>query len=318
MAKKKIALVGAGNIGATLAHLILQRKLAEVVLIDIAEGMTQGKALDLCQAAAIDGIDLNVLGTRDFKALSQADIVIITAGIARKPGMSRDDLLQVNAQIIQEIGQQIRQHCPETFVIVITNPLDAMVWLMQKSCGLPFQRVVGMAGVLDSGRFQYFLAAALNVSVRDIQTFVLGGHGDGMVALPRYTTISGVPLQAWIDQGKLSKQQLETLIERTRNGGAEIVNLIQTGSAYYAPASAALQMAEAYLYDQKRILPCAAWLQGHYGVKDIYAGVPVVIGANGVEKILELSLTEIEQQQFDTSVQGVRNLIQTLNTLGVS
>ena len=317
MPYKKIAIVGAGNIGATLAHLILQRRLADVVLIDIAEGMTQGKALDLCQAAALDGIDLGAAATTDYQALSQANVVIVTAGIPRKPGMSRDDLLQINSTIIQTVGHHIRQYCPEAFVIVVTNPLDAMVWLMQRSCGLPPEQVVGMAGILDSARFRYFLALALGVSVQDIQTFILGGHGDTMVALPRYTTICGIPLQEWINQGKLDQDTLNHIIERTRNGGAEIVNLMQTGSAYYAPASAALQMAEAYLGDQKRILPCAAWLKGQYGVHDIYAGVPVLIGAKGVEKIIELSLTAQEKQQFDQSIQAVQQLIRALQSLGV-
>jgi malate dehydrogenase len=317
MVRKKIALIGGGNIGATMAHLILQRKLGDVVLIDIAEGVTQGKALDLCQAAAIDNVDYPVLGTQDYSALKGADVVIVTAGVARKPGMSRDDLLQINSQIIKSIGQQINQHSPQAFVIVVTNPLDVMVLLMQQSSGLPHHKVVGMAGILDSGRFCYFLASALNVSVKDVQTFVLGGHGETMVALPRYTTVGGVPLQEWINQGKLSQSQLDDMIVRTKNGGAEIVNLMKTGSAYYAPASAALQMAEAYLFDQKRILPCAAWLNGEYSIRDIYAGVPVMIGAKGVEKIVELELNDQERQQFSASVQAVQKLIDDLKRLGV-
>ncbi|RZI46451.1 malate dehydrogenase [Candidatus Finniella inopinata] len=314
--RKKIGLIGGGNIGATLAHLILQRNLGDVVLVDIAEGVTQGKALDLYQAAAIDDLNGHIVGTQDYSALKGADAVVVTAGVPRKPGMSRDDLLQINSQIIKEIGQQIRQHCPKAFVVVVTNPLDAMVWLMQKSSGLPTHQVVGMAGILDSGRFRHFLAVALGVAVQDVKTFVLGGHGDNMVALPRHTTVAGIPLQTWIDQGKLSSQQLDDMIKRTQNGGAEIVNLMKTGSAYYAPASAALQMVEAYLFDEKRILPCAAFLNGEYGVKDIYAGVPVMIGAGGAEKVIELDLNAVEKQQFEASVSSVQKLVDDLKALG--
>lgn len=314
--RKKIGLIGGGNIGATLAHLILQRRLGDVVLVDIAEGMIQGKALDLCQAAAIDGLSGNIIGTQDYSALKEVEAVVVTAGVPRKPGMSRDDLLQINSNITKSIGQQISKHCPQAFVVVVTNPLDVMVWLMQQSSNLPHNQVVGMAGILDSGRFRYFLATALNVAVQDVQTLVLGGHGDTMVALPRYTTVGGIPLQEWIDQGKLSVEQLQAIITRTQNGGAEVVNLMKTGSAYYAPASAALQMVESYLFDQKRVFPCAAWLNGEYGFDNIYAGVPVVIGKGGVEKVIELDLNTEEKQHFKGSVQTVEKLINDLKTLG--
>ena len=314
--RKKIGLIGGGNIGSTVAHLIIQRGLGDVVLIDIAEGMTQGKALDLYQSAAIDGLDNHIIGTQDYSSLEGADVIIVTAGIPRKPGMSRDDLLQINGNIIKSVGQEVEKYCPDAFVVVVTNPLDAMVWLMQKSSGLPYHRVIGMAGVLDSGRFCHFLATALGISAQDIQTFVLGGHGDSMVALPRYTTISGIPLQEWINVGKLSSEDLNEIIKRTQNGGAEIVNLMKTGSAYYAPASAALQMVESYLFDQKKIMPCATRLNGEYGMENIYAGVPVIIGAKGVEKVIELDLNADEQQQFNASIQTVRQLINELITIG--
>lgn len=307
--RKKIALVGSGNIGGTLAHLISLQDLADVVLIDIAEGIPQGKALDLSQAAAVEGITTSVSGHNDYAALKGADVVIVTAGIPRKPGMSRDDLLSINAQIITMVAQNIREHCPHAFVIVITNPLDVMVWLMQQVSGLPHNKVVGMAGILDSGRFRHFLGEALGVSVRDIQCFVLGGHGDSMVPLPRYTSVGGIPLPELIKQGWISQKTVDDIIERTRNGGGEIVNLLKTGSAYYAPAASGVMMAEAYLKDQKRILPCAVWLDGPYGVKGTYAGVPVVIGAKGVERVIELSLTAEEKKIFNQSVQAVDSLV---------
>lgn len=307
--RKKIALVGSGNIGGTLAHLIALEDLADVVLIDIAEGVPQGKALDLSQAAAVEGIATSIKGDNDYAALKGADVVIVTAGVPRKPGMSRDDLLSINANIIVTVAQNIRQHCPHAFVIVITNPLDVMVWLMQKESGLPHNKVVGMAGILDSGRFRCFLAEALGVSAKDIQCFVLGGHGDSMVPLPRYTTVSGIPLPDLIKQGWISQDTVATIIERTRNGGGEIVNLLKTGSAFYAPAAAGVTMAEAYLKDQKRILPCAVWLDGPYGVKGTYVGVPVVIGAKGVERVIELPLTADEKKSFNQSVQAVESLV---------
>ncbi|MCX7338758.1 MAG: malate dehydrogenase [Alphaproteobacteria bacterium] len=317
MTRKKIALIGSGNIGGTLAHLALQRHLGDVVLVDVADGIPQGKALDLLQGCSADGISGNCTGTNDFEAIKGADVVIITAGIPRKPGMSRDDLLSINGKIIRTVGENIKKFCPDAFVIVVTNPLDIMVFLLQQASGLPPERVVGMAGILDGGRFCSFLAEALNVSVQDIQTLVLGGHGDTMVPLPRYTTVAGIPLPELVQQGWLSQGQLDSIIERTRNGGAEIVNLLKTGSAYYAPASSALQMAESYLYNQKRILPCAAYLNGQYGIDDLYVGVPVVIGNRGVEKVIELALTSEEQALFSASVTAVRTLMTEVKRLGL-
>lgn len=312
MARKKIALVGGGNIGGTLAHLLAYKGLGDVVLIDVAEGLPQGKALDLSQAMAIDGMAASITGSNDYAVMEGADVIIVTAGLARKPGMSRNDLMAINAKIIREVGQQIKRYSPHAFVIVVTNPLDAMVWVMQEACGLPYNRVVGMGGVLDSGRFRCFLAEALGVSPSDIQTFVLGGHGDAMVPLPRYTSIAGIPLPDLIAKGWVSQSQVDAIVERTRNGGAEIVNLLKTGSAFYAPATAATAMAESYLKDQKRILPCAAWLTGEYGVSGIYVGAPVIIGSRGVEKIVEFDLTPVEREAFTKSVTGVKSLIDDL------
>jgi len=309
MSRKKIALVGSGNIGGTLAHLISLKGLGDVVLVDIAEGIPQGKGLDLNQAAAVTGIDAFVTGGNDYALMQDADVVIVTAGIPRKPGMSRDDLLSINAGVMRSVGSNIKKYCPNAFVIVVTNPLDVMVWVMQDASGLPHHKVVGMAGVLDSSRYRHFLAEALNVSVEDIQAFVLGGHGDTMVPLPRYTSVAGIPLPDLIAKGWLSQEKLDAIVERTRNGGAEIVNLLKTGSAFYAPAASAIAMAESYLLDRKRILPCAAWLRGEYGVKDVYVGVPVVIGKEGVEKIIELTLTTNEQEAFSKSVSAVRGLV---------
>lgn len=312
MARKKIALIGSGNIGGTLAHLIALRGLGDVVLVDVAEGLPQGKALDLAQGMAIEGNAASITGSNDYALITDADVIIVTAGLARKPGMSRNDLLTINAKIISEVAAHIKRYCPNAFVIVVTNPLDAMVWVMREACGLPHSRVVGMAGVLDSGRFRCFLAEALGVSPADIQTFVLGGHGDAMVPLPRYTSVAGIPLPDLIAKGWISQAQVDVLVDRTRNGGAEIVNLLKTGSAFYAPATAAVAMAESYLKDQKRILPCAAWLTGQYGVKDMYVGVPAIIGSHGVEKIVEFDLSPLEQDAFTKSVDGVRTLIAEL------
>lgn len=312
MTRKKIALVGSGNIGGTLAHLIGYKGLGDVVLVDVMEGLPQGKALDLAQSMAVEGNATSIVGGNDYALMAGADVVIVTAGLARKPGMSRNDLLNINAKIIRDVAKHIKRHCPDAFVIVITNPLDAMVWVMQEETGLAPHRVVGMAGVLDSGRFRCFLAESLGVSPVDIQTFVLGGHGDAMVPLPRYTSVSGIPLPDLIAKGWITQSQIDTLVDRTRNGGAEIVNLLKTGSAFYAPATSALVMAESYLKDQKRILPCAAWLTGHYGVKDMYVGVPAIIGSKGVEKIVEFDLTPQEQDAFAKSVEGVRSLIAEL------
>jgi malate dehydrogenase len=315
MTRRKIALVGSGNIGGTLAHIVLTKALGDVALIDVADGVPQGKALDLAQAAAVDGLDIKVEGGTDYNLLKGADVVIVTAGLPRKPGMSRDDLLKVNSGIIRTVAYHIKNYCPHAFVIVVTNPLDVMVWVMREASGLPPQKVVGMAGILDSGRYKHFLSEALGISTADIDAFVLGGHGDTMVPMPRYTTISGVPLSDWVKQGKIKESMVNSIIERTRNGGAEIVNLLKTGSAFYAPAASAIAMAESYLKDQKRILPCAAYLDGEYGVHDLYVGVPVIIGSQGVEKIVELELTDSEQKDFDQSVTAVRTLVADLEKI---
>jgi malate dehydrogenase len=307
-ARKKIALVGAGMIGGTLAHLIELKNLGDVVLFDIAEGLPQGKALDISQSSAVDGNDVHLKGTNDYADLKNSDVVIVTAGIPRKPGMSRDDLIAINTGIIKTVAENIKKHCPNAFVIVITNPLDAMVWVMQKVSGLPHNKVVGMAGVLDSSRFAYFLSEALGVSISDINAFVLGGHGDTMVPVVDYTTVSGIPLPEFVKMGWIKQDALDKIVQRTRDGGAEIVGLLKTGSAFYAPAASAIRMAEAYLYDKKRILPCAAHLDGEYGVKDLYVGVPCVIGANGVEKIVEINLGKEEKAMFEKSVAAVKGL----------
>jgi len=307
-ARKKIALVGAGMIGGTLAHLAELKNLGDVVLFDIAEGLPQGKALDISQSSAVDGMDIHLKGTNDYKDIKDSDVVIVTAGVPRKPGMSRDDLLNINTGIIRTVADNIKKHCPNAFVIVITNPLDAMVWAMQKLSGLPHHKVVGMAGVLDSSRFAYFLSEALGVSISDINAFVLGGHGDTMVPVVDYTTVSGIPLPEFVRMGWIKQDALDKIIQRTRDGGAEIVGLLKTGSAFYAPAASAIRMAEAYLYDKKRILPCAAHLSGQYGVKDLYVGVPAVIGAKGVEKIVEISLNTEQKAMFDKSVAAVKGL----------
>jgi len=306
--RKKIALVGAGMIGGTLAHLAEHKRLGDVVLFDIAEGLPQGKSLDISQSSSIDGADVRLKGTNDYKDIEGADVVIVTAGVPRKPGMSRDDLVNINTGIVKTVAENIKKYCPKAFVIVITNPLDAMVWVMQKVSGLPAHQVVGMAGVLDSARFAYFLSEALGVSIADINAFVMGGHGDTMVPVVEYTTVSGIPISEFVKMGWLAKDKLDTIVQRTRDGGAEIVGLLKTGSAYYAPAASAIRMAEAYLFDQKRILPCAAHLTGQYGVKDLYVGVPAVIGAGGVEKIVEISLNTEQKAMFDKSVQAVKTL----------
>jgi len=308
MARKKIALIGAGMIGGTLAHLIAQKQLADVVLFDITEGLPQGKALDIAQSTDVDGSDVNLKGTNNYADIAGADVIIVTAGIPRKPGMSRDDLVNINTGIIKTVGENIKKHAPNAFVIVITNPLDAMVWVMREVSGLPANKVVGMAGVLDSARFSYFLSEATGISVQDISTFVLGGHGDSMVPLARYSTIGGIPLPDVVKMGWLKQEQLDKIIQRTRDGGAEIVGLLKTGSAFYAPAASAVKMAEAYLFDRKRIIPCAAYLKGEYGVKDLYVGVPAVIGAGGVEKIVEIELNKDEKALFDSSVEAVKGL----------
>lgn len=315
--RSKIALIGSGNIGGTLAHLALQRNLGDIVLLDIAEGVPQGKALDLAQSFSADNLDGIIVGGQDYSLIKDADVVIVTAGVPRKPGMSRDDLLSINGKIVRSVGENIKLYAPNAFVITITNPLDVMVWLMQKATGFDPKKVVGMAGILDTGRYKCFLAEALKVSAKDIQAFVLGGHGDSMVPMPRYTTVSGIPLSYFIDQGWITQEQLDAINQRTKNGGAEIVNLLKTGSAFYAPAASALQMAESYLFDQRRILPCAANLTGEYGVNDLYVGTPVVIGANGVEKVIELPLADVEKDQLNASVQAVRDLTKVCVELGL-
>ncbi|MES2984309.1 MAG: malate dehydrogenase [Pseudomonadota bacterium] len=307
--RKKIALVGAGNIGGTLAHLAACKELGDVVLFDVAEGLPQGKALDISQACAVEKVDARITGTNDYKDLEGADVVIVTAGIARKPGMSRDDLVATNTGIISTVAENLKKSCPNAFVIVITNPLDAMVWVMQQKTGFAPNKVVGMAGVLDSARFSYFLAEAFKTSQKDITTFVLGGHGDTMVPMVSYSTVGGIPLPDLVKMGWIKQDALDKMVQRTRDGGAEIVGLLKTGSAFYAPAAAAIQMADAYLNDRKQLLPCAAYLNGEYGQKDIYVGVPCIIGAGGVEKIVEIALPEEQQKQFDHSVSAVRELV---------
>ncbi|MGE5269438.1 MAG: malate dehydrogenase [Thiohalocapsa sp.] len=309
MARNKIALIGAGQIGGTLALLAGLKELGDVVLFDIVDGVPQGKALDIVQGSPVEGYDAAVAGANDYSAIRGADVVIVTAGVPRKPGMSRDDLIGINTKVVGEVGAAIKANAPEAFVITITNPLDAMVWVMKEATGFPANRVVGMAGVLDSARFRYFLAQEFGVSVEDVTGFVLGGHGDTMVPLIRYSTVAGVPLPDLVKMGWTTQQKLDQIVQRTRDGGAEIVNYLKTGSAFYAPASAAISMAEAYLRDKKRVLPCAAWLTGQYGVKDLYVGVPVVIGAGGIERIVEINLDAAEKKAFDESCAAVRTLV---------
>ena len=308
MARNRIALIGAGNIGGTLALLAGLKRLGDVVLFDIVDGMPQGKALDIAQAAPVEGFDARVAGTGDYAALEGADVVIVTAGIARRPGMSRDDLIGTNFKVMQAVGAGIRDNCPDALVICITNPLDVMVGVLQKACGLPPNRVVGMAGVLDSARFRRFLADEFGVSVRDVTAFVLGGHGDTMVPLVRYSAVAGIPVPDLVRMGWSTPERIDAIVQRTRDGGAEIVGLLKTGSAFYAPASSAIEMAEAYLHDRKRVLPCAAWCDGPYGLDGLYVGVPVVLGAGGVERVVEIELDAGERAMFDRSVAAVREL----------
>ncbi|MDK1377191.1 MULTISPECIES: malate dehydrogenase [unclassified Sinorhizobium] len=308
MARNKIALIGSGMIGGTLAHLAGLKELGDIVLFDIADGIPQGKGLDIAQSSPVEGFDASLTGASDYSAIEGADVCIVTAGVPRKPGMSRDDLLGINLKVMEQVGAGIKKYAPNAFVICITNPLDAMVWALQKFSGLPKNKVVGMAGVLDSARFRLFLSQEFNVSVQDVTAFVLGGHGDTMVPLARYSTVAGIPLTDLIQMGWVTKDRLEQIIQRTRDGGAEIVGLLKTGSAYYAPAASAIEMAEAYLKDKKRVLPCAAHLSGQYGVKDMYVGVPTVIGAGGVERIIEIDLNKGEKDAFDKSVAAVAGL----------
>lgn len=309
MKRNKIALIGSGQIGGTLAHLVGLKELGDIVLFDIADGIPQGKALDIAESSPISTFDTNIIGTSSYEDIKDADVCIVTAGVPRKPGMSRDDLLSINLRVMKSVGEGIKKYAPNSFVICITNPLDAMVWALQRYSGLSPENVVGMAGVLDSGRFAYFLAEEFNVSVKDVQTFVLGGHGDTMVPLVRYSTVGGIPIPDLVKMGWSSQKKIDQIVQRTRDGGAEIVALLKTGSAFYAPAASAITMADSYLRDQKRIIPCAANLSGQYGLKDIYVGVPTIIGNKGVEKIIEINLNEIEKLNFSKSIESVKNLI---------
>ncbi len=315
MTQPKIALIGAGNIGGTLAHLAAMKNLGDVVLVDVAEGVPQGKALDMAQSAGVEGFTTRISGSNDYAAIKGADVCIVTAGVARKPGMSRDDLLNINTDIVKKVGAGIKEHAPNAFVIVVTNPLDAMVWVMQQATGFKPNKVVGMAGVLDSSRFALFLSEALGVAIEDVNAFVLGGHGDTMVPLVRYSTVAGIPVPDLVKKGWMKQEALDKIVQRTRDGGAEIVALLKTGSAFYAPASSAIAMAESYLRDKKRVLPCAAYLQGEYGVSDLYVGVPVVFGKNGVEKIVEIDLTAEEHKAFLSSAEAVRGLVDAVKKL---
>ena len=318
MARKKIALIGAGMIGGTLAHLAGLREMGDIVLVDVAEGIPQGKALDIAQAAPVEGFDAKLSGTNDYADIAGADVCIVTAGIARKPGMSRDDLLGINLKVMKAVGEGIKQHAPDSFVICITNPLDAMVWALREFSGLPHERVVGMAGVLDSARFRHFLAEEFDVSVEDVTAFVLGGHGDTMVPVPAYSTVAGIPIPDLIKMGWSTQEKIDAIVKRTRGGGGEIVALLKTGSAYYAPATSAIAMAESYLKDKKRVLPAAAYLQGQYGVSDLYVGVPIVIGAKGVDRIVEIELDDAAKANFQVSVEAVKELLEACKNIDES
>jgi malate dehydrogenase len=309
MARPKIALIGAGQIGGTLAQIAAQKELGDVVLFDIAEGTPQGKALDIAESGPSARFDAALSGANSYEGIAGADVCIVTAGVPRKPGMSRDDLLGINLKVMKSVGEGIKQHAPNAFVICITNPLDAMVWALREFSGLPHEKVVGMAGVLDSARFRHFLSLEFGVSMKDVTAFVLGGHGDTMVPLARYSTVGGIPLPDLVSMGWTTQDKLDAIVQRTRDGGAEIVGLLKTGSAFYAPATAAIEMAEAYLKDQKRVLPCAAYVQGAYGLDGMYVGVPTVLGANGVEKIIDIKLDAAEQAMFDKSVDAVKGLV---------
>jgi malate dehydrogenase len=315
MARKKIALIGAGMIGGTLAHLAAIREMGDIILVDVAEGIPQGKALDLAQAGPVEGYDSTLTGTQDYSDIAGADVCIVTAGVARKPGMSRDDLLGINLKVMKAVGEGIKAHAPDSFVICVTNPLDAMVWALREFSGLPHQRVVGMAGVLDSARFRHFLAEEFKVSVEDVTAFVLGGHGDTMVPVPAYSTVAGIPIPDLIKMGWSTQERIDAIVQRTRGGGGEIVGLLKTGSAFYAPATSALAMAESFLKDKKRVLPSAAFLTGQYGVSDLYVGVPVVIGAGGVERIVEIELDESARANFQVSVDAVKELLEACKAI---
>ncbi|MEP4198974.1 MAG: malate dehydrogenase [Aliishimia sp.] len=310
MARPKIALIGAGQIGGTLAHLAAIKELGDITLFDISEGTPEGKALDIAESGPSEGFDARMKGTQSYADIAGADVCIVTAGVPRKPGMSRDDLLGINLKVMKSVGEGIRDHAPDAFVICITNPLDAMVWALREFSGLPHEKVCGMAGVLDSARFRHFLADEFNVSMRDVTAFVLGGHGDTMVPLVRYSTVAGIPLPDLVKMGWTTQEKLDSIVQRTRDGGAEIVGLLKTGSAFYAPATSAIEMAEAYLKDQKRVLPCAAFVKGAYGLDGFYVGVPTVIGAGGVEKIVEINMDKDEQAMFDSSINAVKGLVE--------
>ena len=306
--RNKIALVGSGNIGGTLAHLAAIKELGDVTLFDIAEGIPQGKSLDLAQSGPVESFDSKMIGSNDYKDLKDSDVVIVTAGVARKPGMSRDDLVEINTKVMKQVGKGIKENCPKAFVICITNPLDAMVGVLQRASGLPTNMVVGMAGVLDSARFRHFLAEEFDVSVSDVTAFVLGGHGDTMVPLARYSAVAGIPVPDLVKMGWSTQKKIDQIVQRTRDGGAEIVGLLKTGSAFYAPASSAIEMADSYLKDKKKLLPCAAYVDGYYNLNGLYVGVPVIIGKNGVERIVEISFTSDEKDMFDHSVSAVKQL----------
>ena len=308
MKKSKISLIGSGQIGGTLAHLIAMKELGDVVLFDVAEGLAKGKALDLSQSTAVDGLDVKITGTSDYSDTSNSDVIIITAGVPRKPGMTRDDLLGTNLNIIKQVAEGIKDTSPNAFVICITNPLDVIVMALQKYSGLPKNKVIGMAGILDTSRFKFFLSQELNVPIKEIDSFVLGGHGDTMVPVPNRTTVSGKSLMDYVNEGKITSDRLDEIIDRTRKGGAEVVKLLQTGSAFYGPAASGVEMAESYLKNQNKILPCAAYLNGEYGINDLYVGVPVVIGANGIQKVVELDLDVEEKKHFDISIEAVKEL----------
>ena len=309
MARPKIALIGAGQIGGTLAHLAALKELGDIVLFDISEGTPQGKALDLAQSGPVDGFDARLKGANSYEDIAGADVAIVTAGVPRKPGMSRDDLLGINLKVMKAVGEGLKQYAPNAFVICITNPLDAMVWALQQFSGLPVEKVVGMAGVLDSARFRHFLATEFDVSVKDVTAFVLGGHGDTMVPLTRYSTVAGIPLPDLVAMGWTTQEKLDAIVQRTRDGGAEIVGLLKTGSAFYAPAASAIEMAEAYLKDQKRVLPAAAYVKGAYGLDGMYVGVPTVIGAGGIERVVEIKLNADEKANLDKSIDAVKGLV---------
>lgn len=318
MPRNKIALIGAGQIGGTLAHLVGLKEMGDVVLFDIVEGVPEGKSLDIAESAPVDGFDARLKGTQDYADIAGAAVVIVTAGVPRKPGMSRDDLLGINLKVMKAVGEGIKSHAPDAFVICITNPLDAMVWALREFSGLPREKVVGMAGVLDSARFRHFLAEEFNVSVKDVTAFVLGGHGDTMVPLIRYSTVAGIPLPDLIKMGWTTQEKLDAIVQRTRDGGAEIVGLLKTGSAFYAPAASAIMMAESYLSDQRRLLPCAAWVENAYGLDGFYVGVPCIIGENGVEKVVEIELDKAEKVMLEKSIEAVKGLVEACKAIDPS